>query len=421
MPMDTLEPHQHSDRDYDALWEENAILRAANQNLLLATFGAEDLRDHAEAAHRRQNEFLAMLAHELRNPLAPIGMASAMLGKMPAPSVQLLQIKTIIDRQVGQLARLLDDLLDAARISSGKIALHKQPLLVADQLANALQTVQSLLAERQQQLILEVPDQAIWISGDAVRLAQVLSNLLVNASKFTQDGGRIVLHAAVDGKEAVISVRDNGAGIAPDVLPTIFALFAQGPRSLARSEGGLGVGLNIVRNVIDMHGGTVDATSPGLGLGTTFTVRLPLLDTAGLPVDVFLADTAPALHHRVLLVEDNVDASDMLKMVLTSENHTVATAYDGIAGLALACAGGFDVLLCDIGLPGLSGYDLVRTLRATAGASAPFCIAVSGYGQLEDRTRALEAGFDQHLVKPIDVDNLLQLIALVPIRESHVR
>jgi CheY-like chemotaxis protein/nitrogen-specific signal transduction histidine kinase len=413
MPAHTI------DNKHDALIEQNTILRGANQNLVLATLGAEDLRIQAEEAQRNQNEFLAMLAHELRNPLAPIGLASAMLGKLPAPCTQQLFIKSIIDRQVCQLSRLLDDLLDAARISSGKIVLHRQSLLVADQLKNALETVQSRLLERKQQLILELPSQAICISGDAVRLAQAFSNLLVNASKFTQDGGRIVLGARVDGDDVCITIEDNGVGISADVLPSIFTLFSQGPRTSVRSEGGLGVGLNIVRNIIEMHGGSINVASHGLGHGTIFTLRLPRLEIVDQGAYPSRPDIAPTSSHHVLLIEDNVDASDMLKMVLCSENHTVVTASDGIAGLALACAGGFDVVVCDIGLPGMCGYDLVSKLRATMGARAPYCVAVSGYGQPQDRTRALAAGFDQHLVKPIDVDNLLALINLVPRKCPH--
>lgn len=418
MPIKIPLPEHAAGSEHESLLEQNAILRSANQNLLLATFGAEDLRDQAEAAHRRQNEFLAMLAHELRNPLAPIGMASALLGKTPDPTPELLNIKTIIDRQVGQLARLLDDLLDAARISSGKIELHKRPLLVAVQLTNALETVQARLVERGQQLVLNLPEQDIWISGDAVRLAQVFSNLLVNASKFTQNGGRIALSASVLGDSVMIEVSDNGAGIADDVLPTIFALFAQGPRSLARSEGGLGVGLNIVRNVTEMHGGSVMASSPGLGHGTVFTVTLPLHEQTE-QAGPALAATTPCLARHILLVEDNADASEMLKMVLCSEGHTVVAAFDGITGLALACSGAFDVLLCDIGLPGMSGYDLVRNLRVSAGMEAPFCVAVSGYGQAEDHTLALAAGFDQHLVKPVDLATLLKLVASAPLKLPH--
>jgi CheY-like chemotaxis protein/nitrogen-specific signal transduction histidine kinase len=419
MPMSMPAPLHNADGVHDALIEQNAILCSANQHLLLATFDAEDLRAQAEAANRRQNEFLAMLAHELRNPLAPISMASAMLGRMPAPSTELIHIKTIIDRQVGQLSRLLDDLLDAARISSGKIELHKQALLVTEQLANAVDTVQARVNERRQQLIIEVPDRAIRVFGDGVRLAQVFSNLLVNASKFTPIGGSICLRACVIGNDVVVTVEDDGDGIAADVLPTVFTLFAQGPRTLARSQGGLGIGLNIVRNVVEMHGGSVSAASPGLGHSTMFTVRLPLLEATDAPLAVMPDALPPTLRHHILLVEDNRDASDMLEMVLCSENHTVIKAFDGVAGLALACTGAFDVVLCDIGLPGMTGYELARTLRATLAQAAPFCVAISGYGQLEDRSRALASGFDEHLVKPVDIDNLLQLVASVPLKTAH--
>lgn len=418
MPIEISVPGQPAGSEHDSLIEQNAILRSANQNLLLATLGAEDLRDQAEAAHRRQNEFLAMLAHELRNPLAPIGMASALLGRMQASTPELLNIKAIIDRQVGQLARLLDDLLDAARISSGKIELQKRPLLVAVQLTNALETVHARLAERRQQLVLNLPDKDIWICGDAVRLAQVFSNLLVNASKFTQDGGRITLSAAVLGDSVMIKVIDNGAGIDVDVLPNIFALFAQGPRTLARSEGGLGVGLNIVRNVTEMHGGSVTASSAGLGHGAVFTVMLPLHEVVE-QTDPAQVAGASGISRHILLVEDNADASEMLKMVLCSEGHTVVAAFDGLTGLALACSGVFDVLLCDIGLPGMNGYELVRNLRSSAGTDAPFCVAVSGYGQAEDRTLTMAAGFDQHLVKPIDLATLLELVATAPLVLPH--
>lgn len=414
MPTNSPASCHASDIERDALIEQNSVLKGANQNLLLATFSAENLRVQAESANRHQNEFLAMLAHELRNPLAPIGLASTMLGRLPSPSEQVLKIKSIIDRQVTQLSNLLDDLLDAARISTGKIELHMATLLVSEQLKNALQTVQSRLDERRQQLILDLPDQAIWISGDAVRLAQVLSNLLVNASKFTQDGGCLVLRAGVDDHHVVITMEDNGVGISADVIPTIFTLFAQGPRSLARSEGGLGVGLSIVRNVIEMHGGTVHVTSNGLGQGTTFKIRLPMLENVDHQVDLSMIESSSKSSHRILIVEDSVDASELLKMVLCSEGHTVATALDGICGLALACAGNFDVVVSDIGLPGLSGYDLVRTLHTTLGRDAPICVAVSGYGRLEDQTQALGAGFDYYMVKPVDIDALLRLIAEVP-------
>ena len=412
-------PESDCETGHKALFEQNAILLGANENLLLATLSSEDLRLQSETQQRQQNEFLAMLAHELRNPLAPISMASTMLGRLPAPSPELLQIQSIIDRQVRHLSCLLDDLLDAARISSGKIELHLQPLLVADQVTNALHTVEVRLAERHQKFILKLPETPICISGDAVRLAQVFSNLLVNASKFTQDGGQIVLEVVRYENEVAISVSDNGVGIAANVLPNIFTLFTQGPRTLARTDGGLGVGLNIVRTVIEMHGGSVSATSLGLTHGSTFTLTLPALECTDTRIEL-LPNKAPILRRNILVVEDNRDASEMLEMILRSENHVVTAAYDGLAGLELACEGSFDIVLCDVGLPGIDGYDLVRSLRAKTGASAPFCVAISGYGQPEDRTHALDAGFDQHLVKPIQVDDLLNLIAVLPARRAHV-
>lgn len=400
----------------DALLAQTQLLCGANENLVLATFDAQTLRDEAEAANQRQNEFLAMLAHELRNPLAPISMAGSMLAKMPSPSTQLLSVQKIIERQVTHLSRLLDDLLDAARINSGKITLVRSPIVLADQLLSAMETVQLRVNERGQRLELHVPSEDIMLYGDSVRLAQVFSNLLVNASKFTQDGGKIVLSAWVAGDKVMITVADNGAGMSSEVIPNIFSLFTQGPRSLARSEGGLGVGLNVVRNVVEMHGGTVEASSPGPGHGSVFTLILPL-PVAAAPRAVSAQEEEQGRHsHRILLVEDNRDASEMLSMFLRSEGHTVVTAFDGPTGLATAYAQYFDVLVCDIGLPGIDGYSLIRTLRDTFGKKVPFAIAASGYGQIEDRARAIAAGFEQYLVKPIDVDALLNLIESAPPR-----
>lgn len=408
---------QAVEAERDALLAQNLLLCGANENLVLATLAAQALRDEAKAANQRQNEFLAMLAHELRNPLAPISMASSMLSRMPSPSTQLLSVQKIIERQVTHLSRLLDDLLDAARINSGKITLVRGPILLADQLRSATETVQLRMAERGQQLQFHVPSEDIMLYGDSVRLAQVFSNLLVNASKFTQDGGTIVLSAWVADDKIMISVADNGEGISPEVIPNIFSLFTQGPRSLARSEGGLGVGLNVVRNVVEMHGGTIEASSPGLGCGSVFTLVLPLLAAVAAPAAATHHDAQARLKHRILLVEDNRDASEMLSMFLQSAGHTVVTAFDGPTGLATAYAQHFDVLVCDIGLPGLDGYSLIRTLTDTVGTTAPYAIAVSGYGQVEDRARAIAAGFAQYLVKPIDVNALLSMIESAPARQ----
>jgi signal transduction histidine kinase/ActR/RegA family two-component response regulator len=384
-------------------------MREANQNLVVAAIGAQSLRDDAEATNLRQNEFLAMLAHELRNPLAPISMAATMLARMPAPGGEVLNLQAVIERQVKHLSRLLDDLLDAARISSGKIALQLEVLSLQDLLERSLQTVKVRLDERGQQLECHFAGEPLLVNGDATRLEQVFANVLVNAAKFTPDGGHIVLMASREGDTAVVTVADDGMGISAEVLPHIFALFTQGPRSLARAEAGLGVGLNVVRNVVELHGGTVDAASRGLGLGSAFTVKLPLSHQ---PVNA-----PPTMAHagfikrlRILLVEDNRDASDTLALLLRHEGHDVVAAYDGVTGLARARVNDFDVLICDIGLPGMDGLQLIRALRGTIGIHIPFAVAVSGYGQEEDRVRALSAGFAQYLVKPIPVDTLLDLL-----------
>lgn len=401
---------QEAAREHESLTGLVNELREANQNLVLATVSAQSLRDEAELANHRQNEFLAMLAHELRNPLAPISLASTMLARMPAPSAQLLNLQAIIQRQVFHLSRLLDDLLDAARISSGKISLLCRPMALVELLGRAVETVQVRLLDRRQRLVLDMPKEMI-VNGDPVRLAQVFSNLLVNASKFTQDGGTIRLAAHALETKAVVTIADDGAGISAEVIPHIFALFTQGPRSLARSEGGLGVGLNVVRNIVLLHGGEVEAVSAGLRLGSIFTVTLPLSE--GLASAVALpASRQPASRaRRILVVEDNVDANDTLSMLLAHEGHSVVSAFDGVSGLAMASEHEFDVLVCDMGLPGMDGFELIAQLRQAPGVHIPFAIAISGYGQAEDRMRAIGAGFGQYFVKPVDVDALLTLIA----------
>ncbi|HAT31096.1 MAG TPA: hybrid sensor histidine kinase/response regulator [Janthinobacterium sp.] len=395
-----------------ALDEKIIQLREANQNLVLAAVNAQTLRDEAEATNHRQNEFLAMLAHELRNPLAPISMAAVLLGRIPGATPQLIDLQTTISRQVTHLSRLLDDLLDVARISSGKITMMLQPVLLSDVIERAVEAQRPRLDERRQVLSVALPEEAILINGDLVRLAQVFTNLLLNASKYSQDGGLITLSASVQAGERVdITIDDNGAGIAPDVLPSIFALFTQGPRSLDRVEGGLGVGLNVVHNVVHLHGGKVSASSPGLGEGSTFTVALPISKSLRASLPGSARQRPPATGYRILLVEDNVDASNTLKDFLELEGHTVSTAYDGTNGLAMARCRAYDVMICDIGLPGMNGFDLIQELRASTGIHIPFAIALSGYGQPQDRARAIMAGFGHYFVKPVDVDALLALIS----------
>jgi signal transduction histidine kinase/ActR/RegA family two-component response regulator len=401
-----------------ALHAELAMLREANEHLVMATVNAQGLRDDAEAANRRQNEFLAMLAHELRNPLSPISMAAAMLERLPGASAQSLNLTRVIGRQVDHMAHLLDDLLDAARISSGKIMLSVQPLLLSEVLEQAVETIQPRIKERQQRLRLDLPAGGLVVDGDKVRLTQVFSNLLGNASKYTGDFGELSLTAVLHGSEVVVTVEDNGYGIAPEIIAHIFDLFTQGPRSLARSEGGLGVGLNVVRNLVTMHGGTVEAHSAGIDCGSRFTVTLPLSSGK--------VENSPAPSHargngggrRVLLIEDNVDACHTLEKFLALEGHAVHCAYDGASGLAAALARPADVVICDIGLPGLDGYDVIRGLRRSPHGQRPLAIALSGYCQAEDRARALGAGFDHYFVKPISPDALLSLIAATDVQSE---
>jgi signal transduction histidine kinase/ActR/RegA family two-component response regulator len=391
-----------------------AQLREANENLVLAAVQAQHLQEDAEAANRRQNEFLAMLAHELRNPLSPIGMAASLLDRTPNATPQLHKLSRVIGRQVDHMAKLLDDLLDAARISSGKITLSTEPLVLADVLQQAVETIQPCVQERRQRLQVELSPESVVVEGDQVRLTQVFTNLLANASKYTPDGGTLRLTAHADAGQVTVGIEDNGNGIAPEIIPYIFDLFTQGPRALARSEGGLGVGLNVVRNLVNMHAGTVTAESRGTGQGSCFKVHLPRSGQRSI-------DRAPSQvavtggRKRVLVVEDNPDTCATLAACLREEGHEVVTALDGRSGLAAAMERPYDVIVCDVGLPGLDGLDLIRAVRAAvgsgAGGSRPLAIAMTGYGQPEDVARGLEAGFDHYLVKPVGLDALLPLIA----------
>ncbi|WP_320472408.1 hybrid sensor histidine kinase/response regulator [Massilia sp. CFBP9012] len=391
-----------------------ASLREANEHLVLAAVDAQTSRDDAEETNRRQNEFLAMLAHELRNPLVPINVSASLLERSPVNTATLERLTGVIQRQVGHMAHLLDDLLDAARLSSGKITLAIEPLRLAELIEHAAETVMPRVRERGQELAIASASDALVVEGDRVRLIQVFTNLLNNASKYTQDGGRIAVAAQVRAEGGVtVTIDDNGSGMSIETIGRAFDLFTQGPRTLARSEGGLGVGLNVVRNLVTMHGGIVGAASPGLGQGSTFTVSLPLSNAAAPSGVADSAAPVAGVRRRILIVEDNADASDVLRMLLEVEGHQVDIAGDGHAGLALALEGRFDAVVCDIGLPGLDGLELMARLRA-AGADTgvrPLTIALSGYGQPQDRERALAAGFDRYLVKPVAPAVLIELLA----------
>ena len=390
-------------------------LREANENLVVTSLRAQELQDQAEEAVQRQTEFLSMLAHELRNPLAPISMAADLLEKISSAHPQLPRIQQIISRQVVHMKRLLDDLLDASRVSSGKITLKKTRLLLADVVQSAAEISQPVLDSHNQKLLIDLPQHSVEIDGDATRLSQVFSNLLINASKYSPPGKSISLSArySADGKIAV-SIKDQGVGIEPEVQSYVFDLFAQAPRTLDRSEGGLGIGLSMVRTLVDLHGGSVRVHSDGLGHGSEFIVVLPLVGKSELPEADPPVRAMPAItacSRRILIIEDNVDANETLNFCLSSEGHKVASAFNGPSGLSMAKKEHFDVVMCDIGLPGMDGYELLRQLKISCAQPVPYCIAMTGYDSRDHRAHARDAGFDSYLVKPVSLETLQKIVS----------
>jgi two-component system CheB/CheR fusion protein len=388
-------------------------LREANQNLVVATFGAQALQAEAESANHRQEEFLSMLAHELRNPLAPIAMATSLIGKIQDAHPQLPKLQGIISRQVSHMSRLVDDLLDASRVSTGKITLKKCALQLSEIIDSAVETSQPFIDKRAQVLTLDLPTDAILLDGDLVRLAQVFSNLLINATKFTRTGGQIVVSVKRMADAVSVTVKDNGVGIAQDMQAFIFDLFRQGPHSLDRLQGGLGIGLSLVRTIVEMHGGTVIVRSEGEGKGSEFTVLLPLSTVLPLHTGSPVLRAVTTYPRRILLIDDNEDANESLNEVLALEGHVVMSAFDGTVGLALARNNVYDVIVCDIGLPGIDGYEVAGQLFADSSKKLPLLIALSGYDQPESRNKATAAGFAHYLVKPAAIDTLIDLISSV--------
>lgn len=402
---------------------EQEELIATVRSLLRLTEVEQELRDQAEelkAANRRTNEFLAMLAHELRNPLAAIVTSLPLLERgAPTDSVEKTA-RELIRRQTTNLRRLVDDLLDAARVTQGKIDLHWEAVdlneLTRKIAANVQQTK---LGPRSQALRVALPNAQLTVRGDPMRLEQVLTNLLDNASKYSNSGDVIDFSLALGrgssgGGEARISVRDRGIGMDADTLPTIFDLFSQADVPLARSRGGLGIGLTLVRTLVELHGGKVSARSEGRGRGSEFEITLPLLaeDMRSLPNEngTYCTTEKSPCSRRVLIVEDNQDARDALKCLLELWGHEVTVASDGATGIQSALTQRPDVALVDLGLPTVDGYEVARQVRSALSASAPLMIALTGYGAPEQRAQALSAGFDLHIVKPVDPDRLANLL-----------
>jgi two-component system CheB/CheR fusion protein len=373
----------------------------------------EELRQqarHLTEADRRKDEFLAMLAHELRNPLAPLDNALQIVRSSGATSPLIEPACQMMERQVQQLVRLVDDLLDVSRITRGKIQLRKEPVELATVVAQALETSRSLLMARQHELIVSLPTEPLWLDADRARLAQVFANLLSNAAKYTEEGGYVWLTAERQNQVVVLRVRDTGIGMTEEMLTQAFDLFAQADRSLDRSQGGLGIGLTLVRSLVRMHAGSVRAFSDGPGKGSEFVVLLPLLRGARPAGRAPEAGNVPEISRRILIVDDQVDAAESLAQLLALAGHEVRTAHGGPAALELARAYRPEVVLLDIGMPGMDGYEVARRLRQEF-AEQVLLVALTGYAQEADRRRSRDARINHHLVKPVNLKVLHALLA----------
>jgi PAS domain S-box-containing protein len=370
----------------------------------------KEMESLLRAADSNKNEFLATLAHELRNPLSPIRNAAALLGSTGAGAPERqARAREVITRQVDHLAHLVDDLLDVARISEGKIALRKEEVDMKGVIAQAIETAGPLIAAREHRLEVVQPERQVWVSGDPVRLAQSMGNLLHNAAKFTPKGGHIKVEVLLAGDVVRIAVHDNGIGIAEDSLPRIFGMFAQAAVPPDRAPEGLGIGLSLVSRLLEMHGGRLTASSPGIGMGSTFTAELPVLRTS-MPEQnepaAQQAGQAGKKGRRVLLVDDNVDAMEMMAFLLAEMGYEAYTTADATGIVELALARRPDVIVLDIGLPNVDGYEVARMLKRHPELQSVRLVAHTGYGSPEDRRKAQEAGFDAHLVKPAELDDL---------------
>ncbi|CAG1012489.1 two-component system, OmpR family, sensor histidine kinase VicK [Burkholderiaceae bacterium] len=391
------------------------IVRDITQRKELERELHERMAELAEA-DRQKNDFLAMLAHELRNPLAPMRNSLYLLNSAKSDEASRNRARDILERQMQHIVRLVDDLLDVSRIGRGMIELRREIIDIQEALSRGVETAQPTIEAHGHQLRISLPEAALWIDGDLVRLGQVIANLLTNAAKYTSGPGTIDVTVSRDGDAAVISVRDAGIGIAPEMLPRVFDLFVQADRSLARSQGGLGIGLTLVRRLVALHGGSVSAHSEGLGHGSEFIVRLPAASAppkrrAATAASLHSTAATGAARQRVLVVDDNVDAADSIVLILQAAGCDVKCAYDGPSALLQAKAYQPDVVVLDIGLPGMSGYEVARQLREQAEFAKTPLVAVTGYGQADDRRRSREAGFDYHMTKPVDPERLKHFIA----------
>jgi signal transduction histidine kinase len=403
------------------LADANAELAKANEALQREIAERKRFEQELQEADRRKDEFLAMLSHELRNPLAAISNVAHVMKASPAIDPQLRWARDVLGRQTGHLTRLIDDLLDVSRITRGKVTLRHEPLELKSVVAAAVETTRMLISQRGHTLHVEVPEETIPVIGDRVRLTQVVDNVLTNAAKYTKEGGKITItlacDAAVNGApgDAVIRVRDTGVGIAPELLPDLFQLFRRADDSIARSEGGLGIGLALARGLVEMHGGRIEAFSEGSGKGSEFTIRLPrsMAEVAAEPqrqpaaVDHARRDGKQL---RVLVVDDSVDSAESMAIILEMSGHDVRKAHNGPDALRAAADYRPDVVLMDIGMPGMSGHEVAQKMRETSATRDVVLIAMTGYGRQVDREQSRAAGFDHHLVKPLDFEKLNEVL-----------
>jgi signal transduction histidine kinase len=384
--------------------EQLEALRQAEEVLRIREQELHTLTRKLQTADRRKDEFLAMLAHELRNPLAPIRNASELLSRTAPSDARMQSMASIIKRQIAHLSRLVDDLLDVSRITEGRIELQRQPTDIASVISHAIESVEPLVREKRHKLTVGASSTSLYVNGDSARLVQCIGNILTNSAKYTDRGGKIDIDVREEPSFAVISISDNGAGIPQELLPQIFDLFVQSDRTLDRSLGGLGIGLSVVQRLIEMHGGQVSAHSDGPGHGARFEVRLPLVAP---PDDVSEESAHPCVAaRRILIVDDNADAANSLAMILKLEGHTAESVYSPTDAIERALQFDPQVILLDIGLPGMDGYEVARRIRERG--SVARLVALTGYGQSEDVQRARDAGFDAHLVKPVDLRTLMQ-------------
>jgi PAS domain S-box-containing protein len=411
-------------KDGSAFWANVIITALFDSNGKLRGF-AKVTRDMTERrrvvaleeSERKMNEFLAMLGHELRNPLAPIRNALDLMRIQANGDSRLEWARSVIDRQLTQLTRLVDDLLDVGRISSGKIALRKEPIEINAAVQRAVEASRPLADASRHTLEVRLSPEPLSLDGDLIRLAQVVLNLLTNAIKYTPAGGRIEVDVAREGAFAVVRVKDTGIGMSPELMPKVFDLFVQGERSLDRSEGGLGIGLTLVKRLVSLHGGTVSAHSDGPGRGSEFAISLPALAQSAEPKKVESVASGAAAHRRsrVLVVDDNRDSADTLAALLEAWGHDVRTLYDGPSAIAAVAEFQPKVVLLDIGLPKMNGYEVAAQLRKSANGRSLILVAFTGYGQDEDRRRVREAGFDYHLVKPLEPAELEKILDSVTV------